>query len=183
MGTLAQGSFNNPNLDPSINVNANTGADIDGRAPVAPTAPKADLHHNPAVFGTQGTTILAADHQTQTFAALVVHLNSPGATEAVDAIKTSITWMHWLPHHTLHKQRYGGHRRGWLLGAKAMGGWQRRRSQARKVLSIGYSKHACHHATAIDALAIQRQSYGLPRSDIRSATLQPSSANNIALLF
>jgi hypothetical protein len=87
----ADANAHNPDLDPSINVNANTAADIDGHAPVAPTGPTVDLHHNTAVFGTQGSTVLAADHQTQSFGALVVHLGSPGAVQAIDTLKTSST--------------------------------------------------------------------------------------------
>lgn len=71
---------------------SNTGAwDMDGHAPVEPAAihNTVETRNNAAVFGVKGTAAEAADHKTQTFNALVVHLHSPGAQDAIDAMATT----------------------------------------------------------------------------------------------
>nr|WP_315490383.1 tandem-95 repeat protein [uncultured Rhodoferax sp.] len=64
--------------------------DIDGRAPVAQaSAAPANTHNNPTVFGTTGTGVESADHKTISYGALVVHLGTPGAQQAINALQTS----------------------------------------------------------------------------------------------
>ncbi|MES2951816.1 MAG: cadherin-like domain-containing protein [Pseudomonadota bacterium] len=76
-------------LDP--NANNNTAVDMDGHAPVGPAPVQVNLHKNPSVFGVEGKAVESADHRTQTFGALVIHLNSPAAQQHLGALATTST--------------------------------------------------------------------------------------------
>ena len=68
---------------------------IDGQAPTAaaPAQPNlnTNLNNNTNVFGVEGKAVESADHKTQSFGALVVHLSTPQAQQHLNALATPAT--------------------------------------------------------------------------------------------